>query len=439
MSPPAEKFILIATLVLLAIVLLFPFHRAIYIRDGGAVQHANLGPSFVFSRPSREKAYFAIFERYLSNSDSTIGSRLGTELDYGRTFLIAGAILAFAGASILVARAAKNGGDLLKSRQAQAKHILSASEVAEVQQRHNDREEPVESKTDDGESNSSRNEPVDKARTGLQVMNGLLVLFCGYVFFTGRFVWSPYDLFVWILVNFGFIAAYMLGFLVAGNPKHSKRKLAKWSNMAAVGLALLVLFASATIGRTGGLIGGIVVAVVLGVPAVINVSAFWKRSLIASPAHASTGDLIREPLDRTQRPSITLQSPSAPDLVRKPLHGKQRILTVCAVLAGLVLLELFVYFTLFTHKSVIPQAEAPRTVSITQSVSIQLPNGATTVLPIGTKVEFVSRDESGVHIRYASSEYVIPISETDLTPADTPMSAEKILEYRKAFNNPKEP
>ena len=81
----------------------------------------------------------------------------------------------------------------------------------------------------------------DKARTGLQVMNGLFVLFCGLYFTvlcctTGDFGVSPIGWFVWIVLNFGFIAAYVLGFLAAGNTKQdTKRKLAKWSNIAAVG------------------------------------------------------------------------------------------------------------------------------------------------------------------------------------------------------------
>src|SRR6266481_830069 len=102
---------------------------------------------------------------------------------------------------------------------------LLAMTRRKVQRRRNDREEPVKSKTDNTELTSSQDEPGEKARTGLQVMNGMFVLFCGYVFLTGRFVLSPIDWFVWILFNFGFIAAYVLAFLAAGNPKHdTKRK-----------------------------------------------------------------------------------------------------------------------------------------------------------------------------------------------------------------------
>ncbi len=54
-----------------------------------------------------------------------------------------------------------------------------------------------------------------------------------------------------------------------------------------------------------------------------------------------------------------------------------------------------------------------RFVTITQSVSLPLPYGAT-VLPVGTQLEFISREGSDVRIRYAGREYAIPISATDL-------------------------
>ena len=51
----------------------------------------------------------------------------------------------------------------------------------------------------------------------------------------------------------------------------------------------------------------------------------------------------------------------------------------------------------------------PRFVKITQSASV-----GTTVLPAGTRVEFVSQEGSDFHIRYKGGEYAIPISATDL-------------------------
>ena len=101
----AEKIVFIATLVLLATALLFPFRRAFYIREGG-IAKADLGPFLIFTRPSTEAAYAAIFSHNLP-SDFYSWSRLGTEVDYGRTFLVAAAILALAGTSLLVIRANK--------------------------------------------------------------------------------------------------------------------------------------------------------------------------------------------------------------------------------------------------------------------------------------------------------------------------------------------
>jgi hypothetical protein len=55
----------------------------------------------------------------------------------------------------------------------------------------------------------------------------------------------------------------------------------------------------------------------------------------------------------------------------------------------------------------------PDLVSLKQPVRIVRPYGDT-VLPVGTKLEFVSRYAAEVHIRYIGTEYAIPISATDL-------------------------
>jgi len=54
-------------------------------------------------------------------------------------------------------------------------------------------------------------------------------------------------------------------------------------------------------------------------------------------------------------------------------------------------------------------SQTPRIVTITQSVSV----GAVE-LPVGTRLEFVSKEGFDLHIRYAGMEYVIPISATNL-------------------------
>ncbi len=53
--------------------------------------------------------------------------------------------------------------------------------------------------------------------------------------------------------------------------------------------------------------------------------------------------------------------------------------------------------------------QSPQVVKTTQSVSI-----GNVVLPVGTRVEFISKEGSDVHIRYRGGEYAIPISSTDL-------------------------
>ena len=57
-------------------------------------------------------------------------------------------------------------------------------------------------------------------------------------------------------------------------------------------------------------------------------------------------------------------------------------------------------------------------VTITQSVSIPLPNGVTAELPAGSRLKLISKQGSDVHISYVGREYVIPISATDLQSRD---------------------
>ena len=54
----------------------------------------------------------------------------------------------------------------------------------------------------------------------------------------------------------------------------------------------------------------------------------------------------------------------------------------------------------------------PMIISLRQSVSIQLPHG-NTVLPIGTRIQFIGRNGESVRIRYMDADYEIPISATD--------------------------
>jgi len=60
-------------------------------------------------------------------------------------------------------------------------------------------------------------------------------------------------------------------------------------------------------------------------------------------------------------------------------------------------------------------AEAlPHSVTLKQSVSVQLRDGSVVLLPAGGQFEFVSKKGSEVHIRYRDGEYAIPLSATDL-------------------------
>ena len=52
-------------------------------------------------------------------------------------------------------------------------------------------------------------------------------------------------------------------------------------------------------------------------------------------------------------------------------------------------------------------------VTLTRPVPVQIPYGATT-LPVGTKLQVLSRDQQTVDVRYLDSRYTIPISSTDL-------------------------
>jgi hypothetical protein len=57
-------------------------------------------------------------------------------------------------------------------------------------------------------------------------------------------------------------------------------------------------------------------------------------------------------------------------------------------------------------------ATLPMIISLRQSVSIQLPSG-NTVLPAGTRIQFISRNGETVQVRYLDADYEIPISATD--------------------------
>jgi hypothetical protein len=60
-----------------------------------------------------------------------------------------------------------------------------------------------------------------------------------------------------------------------------------------------------------------------------------------------------------------------------------------------------------------PAAAPAVMITLTEPVTIQTQSGNVT-LPVGTKLEFVSQINTKVHVHYLNSDYVIPISSTDL-------------------------
>ena len=61
-----------------------------------------------------------------------------------------------------------------------------------------------------------------------------------------------------------------------------------------------------------------------------------------------------------------------------------------------------------------PPAPAPTfMITLTAPVPIQTESGTVT-LPIGTKLQFVSQINNKVHVHYLNSDYLVPLSATDL-------------------------
>ena len=99
---PTEKIVTLTALLLVAIVLLFPLRRAVYIREGDNMK-AELGPCFILAHPSAEEIYRAIFDEPLQN-DFTYRTRLRSEIDYGRVALLVGSISAVSGICFVATR-----------------------------------------------------------------------------------------------------------------------------------------------------------------------------------------------------------------------------------------------------------------------------------------------------------------------------------------------
>jgi len=168
--------------------------------------------------------------------------------------------------------------------------------------------------TEDSKIMAARNERLTafnhstvQTRTGLAWMNGGCLLFYVYcyrdqILYSKTLGSGVIGWFATVTLISVLIAASVLGFLAARNPKHeTRRKLAKWLSVAAAALAILgCAIASGTSQGAGlNLIGG----VVLALPALINVSAYWKPSsgvasppTNAGPAQESLQSLFQEPI-----------------------------------------------------------------------------------------------------------------------------------------------
>lgn len=134
------------------------------------------------------------------------------------------------------------------------------------------------------------------ARKGLKWMNGIFLVVYGWAFganiFDGNISRKNTGyVFAIVLICLALIAAFLFGFLAAQKPAHAtRRKLAKWSNLLVVALALFTLLRSIIAGGTThaqtGYVGstivyGFILAAFLSLPAFINLRAFWKRLPIA--------------------------------------------------------------------------------------------------------------------------------------------------------------
>jgi hypothetical protein len=101
-STKAETLVAVVALVLLATTMLFPFRQAVFIREGDDLR-GDLGPWFIFARPSHAKLHEAVFRQPM-RSDFPSPAKLQVRIDLERTALTAGAIVAVAAVPIVLLR-----------------------------------------------------------------------------------------------------------------------------------------------------------------------------------------------------------------------------------------------------------------------------------------------------------------------------------------------
>jgi DNA-directed RNA polymerase subunit RPC12/RpoP len=100
-------------------------------------------------------------------------------------------------------------------------------------------------------------------------------------------------------------------------------------------------------------------------------------------------------------------------LVKRAKVRPSKIFQKIAVIGAIAVGACFVYASHIAPRRAPPQAQAYTTAVLKCPTTFQLPKGNVT-LPRGSQIEFVSRDESEVRVRYRGHKQSIPASDVDL-------------------------
>lgn len=130
---------------------------------------------------------------------------------------------------------------------------------------------------------------------------------------------------------------------------------------------------------------------------------------------------IMVPIRSTLRPRISDVSPQHEQPAKNVQHGlvtrtkvrPSKVLQKIAVIGTIAVGACFVYASHRTLRQAPPQAQTYTTAVLKCSTTFQLRNRNVT-LPRGSQIEFVSRDQSEVRVRYRGQERFLPASDVDL-------------------------
>jgi DNA-directed RNA polymerase subunit RPC12/RpoP len=100
-------------------------------------------------------------------------------------------------------------------------------------------------------------------------------------------------------------------------------------------------------------------------------------------------------------------------LVERAKVRASKMFQKIAVIGAIAVDACFVYASQIALRRAPPQAQTYTTAVLKCPITFQLPNRDVT-LPRGSQVEFVSRDESEVRVRYRGHQQSIPASDVDL-------------------------